>query len=222
MNLKKRIRPLHHLLPAIGLFLTLACYGQKITVTESGDAVVTTVYEADPSDIVSDWKNLMKKYGAKVDAGKDKIVAKGALIKTMSAGTWDVTATVEKVKTGEVKLTVIFDPIATAGATTPDRKVYMETGKGIVRDFAAKSSSEALSNLIKDNQKTLDKLNKQQDGIVKDNAGLAGDNENYKKKITDNERQITMNKDKIEAKKKEIDAQQKVVDGIKERQKALN
>jgi len=204
------------------MLFALFSFGQQITVTESGDAVVTTIYESDPSDVLSDWKSLMKKYNASVDASKNKIVAKGAVIKTMSSGTWDVTATIEKIKTGETKLTVVFDPIATAGATTPDRKIYMSAGKDLVKQFASKSTSDALNDKIKDNQKMLDKLNKQQDGIVKDNKDLASDIETYKKKITDAERQITMNKDKIEAKKKEVEAQQKVIDAIKDRQKALN
>jgi hypothetical protein len=204
------------------LFFTLETHAQKITVTESGDALVTTIYETDPSDILSSWKSQMKKYNAKIETGKDKIIARGAVINTMSAGTWDITATLEKIKTGEVKFTVIFDPIASAVASSPDKKVYLAVGNGIVKDFAYKCSNESISDQLKDSQKACDKLVRLQDGIIKENANLADDINGYKKKITDAERQVTMNKDKIETKNKEIESQKKVIDEIKERQKDLN
>jgi len=204
------------------LIIASGLFAQKIKVTESGDAVVVSVFETDISDVSKDWKSLMKKYDAKVDASKTSVIAKGAVIKSMSSGTFDVTATLEKIKDGEVKMVIVFDPIASADSKTPDRSSYMAEAKRIVQDFARKRSSESISDMADDAQKAYDKLQKQHDGFVKDNAGLADDIESYKKKITNAERDISMNKDKIEAKKKEIEAQKKVVDSIKEKQKALD
>src|SRR5574337_1066826 len=99
---------------------------QKISVSESGDAIVTTIYDTDADEIAKDWKSLMKKYDAKVDVSRSKVEAKGAVIKSMfNGGSFDVTATLEKIRDGEVKLMVVFDPIATAEAKTPDRSSYM-------------------------------------------------------------------------------------------------
>ena len=202
--------------------LVIPCAAQKITTTEAGDAIVTTIYESDKGDIAKDWKSLMKKYDAKVDISSDKITAKGAVIKTMSSGTFDVTATVEKIKDGEVKMVVIFDPIATADSKTPERSVYIAEAKRIVQDFAFKSSNESIGDLVKTNQKAYDKLVKQHAGLVRDNENLASEIESYKKKITNDERDISMNKDKIVAKQKEEDAQKVNLDAVVKRQKALN
>ncbi len=207
---------------AFMLLLAVQCAAQKITTTETGDALVTTIYESDKGDIAKDWKSLMKKYDAKVDISSDKITAKGAVIKTMSSGTFDVSATVEKIKDGEVKMVVIFDPIASADSKTPERSVYIAEAKRIVQDFAYKSSSESISDLVKTNQKAYDKLVKQHNGLVRDNENLASDIESYKKKITNDERDISMNKDKIAAKQKEEDAQKASLDAVIKRQKALN
>ena len=207
---------------AFMIFLAIQGVAQKITTTETGDAIVTTIYQSDKGDIAKDWKSLMRKYDAKVDISSDKITAKSAVIKTMSSGTFDVTATVEKIKDGEVKMVVIFDPIATADSKTPDRSAYMAEAKRIVQDFAYKSSNESIGDLIKTNQKAYDKLVKQYAGLVKDNENLASDIEGYKKKITNAERDISMNKDKITAKQKEEDAQKINLDAVVKRQKALN
>src|ERR1039458_9208521 len=134
---------------AFMIFLAIQGVAQKITTTETGDAIVTTIYESDKGDIAKDWKSLMKKYDAKVDINNDKIVAKGAVIKSMSSGTFDVTATVEKIKDGEVKMVVIFDPIATADSKTPDRSAYITEAKRIVQEFAFKSSNETISDQVK-------------------------------------------------------------------------
>jgi septal ring factor EnvC (AmiA/AmiB activator) len=195
---------------------------QKISVSESGDAVVTTIYDTDEGDIAKDWKSLMKKYDAKVDVSKHKVEAKGASIKSMSSGTFDVTANLDKIKEGEVKFSVIFDPIASAESKTPDRSSYMSEAKNIVKDFAKKRTYESVSELVKDAQKAQDKLQKQHDGFVKDNTDLADDIENYKKKITNAERDIEVNKDKISAKKKEIEEHQKVLDDVIKKQKAVD
>lgn len=210
------------LITLLSVMILTQLTAQKVTVKESGDALVTTIYETDQDDIAKDWKSLMKKYDAKVDVSKNKVEAKEAEIKSLSGGKFNVTATMEKIKDGEVKLVVVFDPIATAESKTPDRTSYMSGAKDIVKDFAYKRSSESVGDQVKDAQKAFDKLEKQRDGLVKENESLADDIEKYKKKITDAERDIEVNKGKIEDKKKEVEAQKKVLEAINEKQKALD
>lgn len=195
---------------------------QKISVKESGDALVTTIYDTDVSDIAKDWKSLMKKYDGKVDMSKNKVEAKEVYIKSMFSGKFNVTADLDKIRDGEVKLTVVFDPVATADTKTPDRSSYMNEGKEIVKDFAVKRTSESVGDKVKDEQRAFDKLEKQRDGLIKDNEGLADDIEKYKKRITDAQRDIEVNKSKIEDKKKEIETQKKVLDAVIDKQKSLN
>ena len=204
------------------LIIGAQLFAQKIQVEESGDALVTTIYDTDLDDVAKDWKSEMKKYDGKVDMSKKKVSATGVVLKNISSGTFNVNATLDKLKEGEVKLVVIFDPIATAGIQTPERAVYMSEARHIVRDFAYKRTYESVGDLVKAAQKAHEKLVKQQDGLVKDNEGLSSDIENYKKKISNAERDITMNKDKIEAKKKEVEEQQKLLDAVIVKQKNLD
>ncbi|MBL7891184.1 MAG: hypothetical protein JNL63_01035 [Bacteroidia bacterium] len=210
------------LITLLSVMILTQLTAQKVTVKESGDALVTTIYETDQDDIAKDWKSLMKKYDAKVEVSKNKVEAKEAEIKSLSGGKFNVTATMEKIKDGEVKLVVVFDPIATAESKTPDRTSYMSGAKDIVKDFAYKRSSESVGDQVKDAQKAFDKLEKQRDGLIKENENLADDIEKYKKKITDAERDIEVNKGKIEDKKKEVEAQKKVLEAINEKQRALD
>jgi len=206
----------------LGVLTLTQLTAQKISVKESGDAIITTIYDTDVSDIAKEWKSLMRKYDAKVDVSKNKVVAKGAVIKSMSNGAFDVTAELDKIKDGEVKLTVVFDPIATAETKTPDRSSYMSEAKNIVKEFALKRSKESIGDILKDTERDHEKLQKQHDELEKDNKELTKGIENYKKKITDAERDIEVNKGKIKDKNKEIETHKKILDAIVEKQKGLD
>jgi len=201
---------------------------KKIEVKESNEnigsgnhnALVITIYEAKINDIEKAWKKLMKDYDAKVDMGKE-IFADNALVKSASTNTMDIYAKVESKKDGESVLIVAVDLGGAYMSSSAHSDQFKEIKK-IVYDFAVNITKETIAEQIKNETKTLEKLQKVQEGLVKDNTDLHKDIENYKEKIAKAEKDIEKNLADQEVKKKEIETQQKVVELVTEKEKAVN
>lgn len=83
---------------AAAVSLSFISWGQKISVHEQNEdlgkgknnALVVTIYGADPGDVEKDWKSMMKDYNAKVSTSKGIMFADNALIKDMGNNTIDI------------------------------------------------------------------------------------------------------------------------------------
>lgn len=210
------------ILAVFSFCVSIQLSAQKIEVEESGDALITSVYDTDIDDVQKQWKRLMKDYDGKVDIKKEKVTATGALIKTMGSCTFNITASMEKRKDDEVRLMVLFDPVASLDQQAPDRSKYMSEAKRIVKDFAYKLSLQSVSEKEEGAQKLHDKLVGQHEDLMKANKSLHNDIVNYYSKISDARRDSTINVKEMKKKQEEIDAQKKAVEKITEKKKALD
>lgn len=207
---------------------SLTAFAQKINVSEStesigggsNNALVVTIYEADPEAVEKAWKSLMKDKDAKVST-KDGVFADNAMIKTMGNNPIDIYAKVVKLKNNEVKLVVGFD-LGGAYLTSGKHPEQYKEAKKMMYDFAVKMTKEAIAGQMKAAEKAHEKLVDQQKDLEKQQKDLEKDIEEYKAKIKKAEEDIVKNKADQEKKKQEIEAQKKVVGAIADKEKAVN
>lgn len=208
---------------------------QKVEVREANEkigdgshnALVVTIYDAKPDDILDEWKSKMRGYDAKTST-KDGVFADNAVIKSMGNNTIDIYARVEKIKEGESKLIVGFD-LGGAWLNSSQHGDQYKEARKIVQEFAVKITKEAIAGQLKEQQKKLDGLADDQKDLEKDNGKLKSDIEDYKAKIKKAEEDIKKAQDDIkkneeaQAKKKaEIEAQKKVVEAVDAKVKSVN
>ena len=214
---------------APALLISLAATAQKIEVKESNEkigngsnnALVVTIYEADPSDIEKEWRSLMKDFNAKTST-KDGVFADNATIKSFGGnGTVDVYAKTEKGKEKETKFIVAFD-LGGAYLSSSQHAQQFKEAKKMVNDFALKMTKEAIAGQLKAAQKLLDKLNDNQKDLVDKKRDLEVDIDDFKNKIKKAEDEIAKNKDAQDKKLKEIEAQKKALEEITAKEKAVN
>ena len=208
--------------------MSLISYSQKKievkSVTEkfsvgSVDALKTEVYEADAKTVRKSWKKLMKHYNGSVKM-KDEIFADDVLIKRMSDNTFDIYTRIDEKKDGIVEVVCAVD----LGGAYLSKSQHQERYKvfaGILKDFVVEVSKNAVKQEISEQEKILDKLTKDQEGLVSDNKKMKKEIEDYKKKIADNEKAIEQNAKDQEAKKKDIEKQRAVVVKLAEKERAI-
>ncbi len=224
------------ILLAAGIVFTAGmASAQKVDVRESNEkigdgshnALVVTILDAKPDDILDEWKSKMRSYDAKTST-KNGVFADNALIKTMGTNTVDVYARVEKVKEGETKLIVGFDLGGAWLNSSQHGEQYKEARK-IVQEFAVKMTKDAIAGQLKEQQKKLEALGDDQKDLEKDNSKLKESIEDYKAKIKKAEEDIKKAEDDIKKneeaqskKKAEIEAQKKVVEAVDKKVKDVN
>ena len=206
------------------ILISTFSFSQKIKVKSNRediggskhDVLVVTIYQADENTIEKAWKSLMKGYGAKVSTGSE-IVSKNATIKDITEKPIDVYAKIKKNSDG-FTLIVGFDlgGAFLSESLHSDKYKYAEK---IVSDFANDVTKEAFENLIKDQTKILEGLQRKQEKLVKENEGLHSDIEKYKKRIQDAEYDIKKNMSNQDNMKSDIEKQKSVVGEIEAKKK---
>jgi len=214
------------------LIIAIQAYSQrKIKVEEKSEgshkALVVDIYEASAADVEKEWKDEMKKLGAKVSTKSD-IFADDAKMKAIGDNTFDVFAKVRKAGDDAVILTVSVDLGGTYMSSAKHGKEF-KAMKELVYKFAVKTTKDAIGGQLKEAEKVLSTQEKEHKNLIKDN-------EKSHKSIEDNEERIQKAKEEIEqankdieqnvkdqeAKTKEIEAQKKVVEEIAAKEKAVN
>lgn len=204
-------------------------FAQTIKVTESTanfksgiqPAFSTIIYECKEEDIEKDWKSLMKDYKSEKVSSKDGIFADNIIIPTITDGTLDIYAQIEKIKDNEVKLIVAFDLGGAYLSSTINKPIIYAAATKFIEDFARKTTKNAIGEKLKDAQKMADKLKEQQKELEEKNSDLNKDIENYKSKIKKAEEDLITNKSDQEKKKAEIETQGKIVDEIEIKEKNI-
>jgi hypothetical protein len=206
---------------------------QKIKVSETNEsigggnhnALSVTIYQAAPEEIEKEVKSLMKHYDAKVAPQNGGLFGDNAMIKKISNNTVDLYAKVEKIKEGETRLVMAFD-LGGAYLSSSNSKQY-EAAKEILMNLATKTTTDAMAELVKTEQKSFDKMSGEQKKLEKENQNLNDDVKSNKDKIEDCNRRIKQAENDIEAnrknqekKKADIAVQQKVLADAKQKQQA--
>lgn len=211
-------------LSAVLIFSTVIS-AQRISATESAEniagglnpAVSVIVYETVESEILKEWKSLMKKNDAKVSREGGETFADNTLLKNVSNDTLDIFAKTKKEGDG-IQLIVAMQ---TGGQFLSPSKNSGEFSrmKNLLEDFARKLTKESIMEQHKESEKVYGKAVKHQTELAKENEDLHRDIERYKEKIQDAEQNIKKNLQAQEDAKKAIEKQKAVVDAIQ--QKAL-
>ena len=205
------------------LLIILGANAQKISVKDgserfangSHNAYTTSIYEINKDDAESKWKSFLKDFkNEKVKSEKGEIVGDNVLIKDWGNNPVDVYATFEEdKKTNVVIMHVAFD-LGGAYLTGSDGDKHKMAEK-LIKEFAIKTTKEALEDKVKDQEKALSKLEDNQKELEKDNKNAKSDIESYEEKIKKSEDDINKNEADQTKKKAEIEAQKKVVEDVK-------
>lgn len=202
---------------------TLTGFAQKINVKDgshkfsngSHNAYSTVIYEATKDEVESKWKSFLKDFkNEKVKSDNGEIFGDNIVIKDWGNNPVDVYTSFEEDKANKtVTIYVAFD-LGGAYLSSSDGDKHKSAEK-MIKEFAVKTTKDAMGDKVKDLEKVLSKLEDNQKDLEKDNKNSKSDIENYKEKIKKAEADITKNEADQTKKKAEIEAQKKVVDEAK-------
>lgn len=208
-------------LSIIALLLTLQLNAQRITVNEttekfstgSQNAASTTIMEADLSDVISEWKKVLKEFKyEKVKDDNNEVFGDNILISDWGNNPVDFyTKFEENKKAKTIKMSTAVDLGGMYVKSSEHADKYKLLDK-MTREFAIKMSREPIEKKLKNAEKDLSKLEEKQKDLEKDNKDLHEDINNYNAKIAKSEKELVSKEADIKKKKNEVDVQKKVVD----------
>jgi esterase/lipase len=214
---------------ALALLVGFSASAQKIKVSESTEhiagashnALAVTLYGVSLSDAEDAFRSFMKTYDGKRSSKNGEIFIDHATIKEMGNNTIDVYGkAIGKKGDAEIKFIVAFD-LGGAYCSSEQNKDQYKAAEKIVKDFALKTTKDAIAEKLKAEQKVESKLEDDQKDLEKENKNLNDDIQNYTAKIKKAEDDIAKNKIDQEKKKAAIEAQKKVVADIDKKMKAV-
>lgn len=214
---------MNKLVITFGIFaITTQLNAQKINVKSGSEkfssgsqsCLKTTIYSNNEDDVKSEWKSLLKDFkNEKVKSNGNEVFGDNVLIKDWGNNPVDVYATfTENKKDQTVEMNVAFDLGGAYLKSTDDR---YNSAEKMVKEFAIKMTRIPLEKKVKDNEKTLGKLEDAQKDLEKENRNLKTDIESYKEKIKKAEGDIKKNEENQVKKKAEVEAQKIVVEDSK-------
>ncbi len=197
---------------------------QKTKVTESiekigsgkNNCLVVSIAEANADDVIKDWKDKMKGFGAKV-SGKSEMMADDATILSISSNTVDVYAITEQ-KDGYVKFIVAFD-LGGAYLNSKEHASGYKAAEKMIYDFAVAMAKDAVNKQLEAQKELIGKTEKNVKDLEKENEKMAKDIEDYKKRIEEAEKKTEENKSTIESENKNLEGQNSA---LKDLEKKLN
>jgi hypothetical protein len=181
--------------------------------TGSQNAVVTTIFENNANDVISEWKKVLKDFKyEKVKENDNEVFGDNILIKEWGNNPVDFYAKFEENKKDRtLKMFVAVDLGGAYLTSSVDKDKYKYVEK-MVKDFAINMTKEPIAAAVKVNEKQLGKFEDDQKDLEKDNKNSKLDIEELKKKIAKAEKDIVGKDVDIEKKKSEVHIQKKVVD----------
>ncbi len=207
-----------------------ALNAQEIAVRESSEkfstgsqnAAVTTVFEITKDDAISEWKKVLKDFkNEKVKDKSDEVFGDNIVIKEWGNNPVDIyTRFEEDKKTKTVKMMTAVDLGGTylSSSTASDKYRFIEK---LMKDFAIKMSKKPIEENLKVAEKLGEKLADNQKDLEKENKNLKSDIEDAKNRIKTAEENIKKNEENQVKKKTEIEAQKKVIEEVKKKLESI-
>ena len=212
------------LLALAGLIST-NIFSQSIAVKEENEkfstgshpCVSTTIYENKLSEVMSEWKKVLKDFKyEKVKDHDDEVFGDNILVKDWGNNPADFyTKFREDAKSKEIKMYVAVDLGGTYLSNSVDKDKVKFVEK-MVKEFAVKMTRSPIEDQYKQAVKAQGKLEDKQKDLEKDKKNLQEDIEKYKEKITKAEKEVVDKTADLEKKKDEVATQKKVVDASKD------
>eukprot|EP00746_Dinoflagellata_sp_MGD_P018650 gnl/MRDRNA2_/MRDRNA2_143251_c0_seq1.p1 gnl/MRDRNA2_/MRDRNA2_143251_c0~~gnl/MRDRNA2_/MRDRNA2_143251_c0_seq1.p1 ORF type:complete len:228 (+),score=68.07 gnl/MRDRNA2_/MRDRNA2_143251_c0_seq1:361-1044(+) len=214
--------------------ITLITFGQyKIAVQEGGEnlggsnhnAFKVVIYEAEQKDVEKEWKEEMKKMGAKTQMKKE-MFGDDAKVSEMGENSFDIYARAKEVDKG-VELAVAID-LGGAYLSSGQHGAQAKYIKEKLHNFAVEVTKEAIAGMVKAEEEKQKELEKELEKLEKEKEKLEKSIEDNEKAIEDAKKAIEQAKKDIEQngkdqgeKKKEIEVQMKVVKDTEAKEAAV-
>jgi hypothetical protein len=196
------------LLIVLGL-LTSFIFAQRITVKESSEkladglnnAFTVVVYQSTEKEVEKEFRNYLKSNKAKVGKKKGEIFGENAEINLISDRPINVYAKTSTNKDNDIELSVAFD-LGGAFLSSKMHSDQAKTVENILKDFSRDIAEKAFEELLKNEQRDIDKREKRYEKDLREREMLIKENEKLTQRISDN-------KNKVEELNKEIEEQEK-------------
>lgn len=203
------------------ILLVLASYlvfSQRINVRETterigGDrnnAFVVPVYQVSERDVERQFRRFLRSNNAKVNTRRGEMRGEGTELSAISDRPINVFAKFDDKKENTVEITVAFD-LGGAFLSSGLHPSQADAAKRILQDFSRELTSEAFSEIIREQERDISRRDRQFSRLVRDKEDLEKENR-------DLQRSIERNTSRIEDLEKEIASQKK---DLKERKDAL-
>lgn len=183
------------------------------------NALSVIVYGSNVSAVEKGLKDLMKKYNAKVSSKKE-LFGDDSEIKKISDNTIDLYGKIEQSGKEDVKVIVGFD-LGGVFLSSSQHGDKFKIAKSIIYDFAVQETKNAIGAVLKEEEKTLEKLQKEQEELIKNKEKLESDIVSWEESIKKAKEEIEQNKKDQETKEKEVKAQEEVVEKVKVKSAAI-
>lgn len=219
------MRKLILLFAAIALAISLNAQVQEASmrmVKGQENAFTILLQQTNKKDVQKAWTKYIKGFDGKTKRQKKTgvIFSDNAEIEKMSSNTVDVYATV--VPSGsDTNLTVWFD-LGGAFLSSDTHGDKASVAEAMLNKFALSVSKASVEEELKEEEKTLKKINGDLSDLVKDKKAYESDIEKYKQKIAEAEAKIEQNVKDQASKEEEVKVQENVVDKVKDKLKKLD
>jgi hypothetical protein len=178
--------------------------------------------ETPKKEVTKKWIRLMKSYETKTAKIKkeDDYLSPDASIPSLGEQSINVYAQFQETPEGTY-LTAFFD-LGSAYLNGGMHREQAEAAVALLKSFATKTAKESIAEKVKAETKKLEKLEKEQKGLVKDKEGYEKDIKEAKEMITKSEKAIKTNAAAQIKKKKEVSEQAAIAEKIKVKMKKFD
>ena len=205
------------------ILFTLLSFGQIGTIDEINDAMSQGVQrglkvlipETNKKQVTKSWEKLMKDYDAKTEKVKkeDDYRSLNASIPSISDRPLTAYAVFQETPEG-VYMNVFFD-IGGSYLNSETNAEKLDAAKKILTSFAKNTTIAAIEDQIKDENKKLEKLEREQKTLEKNKIGYEKDIKQAKETIQKRQKDIIENAKAQEVKLKAIGEQRTAAEKIK-------
>jgi hypothetical protein len=195
------------------LAIPLLASAQTIKVEERSEDIAdgrnntfsVTVFEADEKTVEKEWKDVLKDFNGKTSSKKNELFTDDATIKAMSENTVDIYTRFTKVE-GGIKVTVGFD-LGGAFVSSSNDAGKAKVATEILHDFGVKVTKKAMEDIVKEEEKNQEKMEKDLADMVSEKETLKKNIERWTEQIEKAKEDIKKNEKSQEEKSKERETQ---------------
>ena len=175
--------------------------------------------EVTEKEAIKAWEKLMKGYDSKTVKvkKKDDYFSENAKIPSLSENEIDVYTLFNETPEG-VFMNVFFD-LGSAYLNSDMHPEITKSAKDLLQSFATRVARESIEGKLKEEEKKLDKLNKEQKNLEKDKEGYEKDIKEAEETIQKRTKEIEQNIKDQESKTSEIKDQETEVEKVKNKLK---
>ncbi len=203
-------------------FAQLIKEGNRACSAGSHNSMSIELRKTESKDVEKAFAKYIDKYKGKtkLDKKAGEIFSDNAIIKAIGNNDMDIYARVADKGENSI-LTVWFD-LGGAFLSSERHPAEYKVAEKIIMEFAINVSKGFLEDQLKDEEKTLKKLEGDQKKLLKDKEGYEKDIEKAKQLIADRENDIRQNIDDQKNKQVEVETQKTVVEKLAAKIKSLD